>query len=41
VLAEPDSPAARALTGAAEQFVAAVAQRNLAAERETKVEINF
>jgi ATP-binding protein involved in chromosome partitioning len=41
VLAEPKSPAAKALTSAAEQFVAAVAQRNLQAEQETKVEINF
>jgi ATP-binding protein involved in chromosome partitioning len=41
VLAEPDAPAAKALVSAAEQFVAAVAQRNFAAEQETKVEINF
>ena len=41
VLAEPQSPAAKALVGASEQFAAAVAERNFQAEQETQVEINF
>ncbi len=41
VLAEPDSPAAKALVATSEQFVAAVAARNYQAAQETQVEINF